>query len=75
MSLVLKILDARRLAKRISIISALNFTVFLFFLLIFPTDAVATSRKVAGSSPDEVTGLFSIDLVLPQPLTEMSARE
>jgi hypothetical protein len=32
----------------------------------------AKSRKVAGSSPDEVIGFFSIDLILPgftQPLT------
>jgi hypothetical protein len=41
----------------------------------------ATSRKVAGSSPDDVIGFFSIDLILLatlwpwgqlQPLTEMS---
>jgi hypothetical protein len=25
----------------------------------------ATSRKVAGSIPDEVIGLFSVDLILP----------
>jgi hypothetical protein len=28
----------------------------------------ATSRKVAGSSPDEVIGFFSIDLILPAAL-------
>jgi hypothetical protein len=27
-----------------------------------------TSRKVAGSSPDEVIGYFSIDLILPAAL-------
>jgi hypothetical protein len=41
----------------------------------------ATSRKVAGSVPDEVTGFFSVYLILPAalwalgsalPLTEMS---
>jgi hypothetical protein len=42
----------------------------------------ATSRKVAGSSPDAVIGFLSVDLILPaemalcstQTLTEMSAR-
>jgi hypothetical protein len=28
----------------------------------------ATSRKVAGSSPDEVIGFFSIDLIIPAAL-------
>jgi hypothetical protein len=28
----------------------------------------ATSRKVAGSSPDEVIGFFSIDVILPAAL-------
>jgi hypothetical protein len=28
----------------------------------------ATSQKVAGSSPDEVIGFFSIDLILPAAL-------
>jgi len=42
----------------------------------------ATSRKVAGSIPDGVTGIFllhnpsgrTVALVLTQPLTEMSTR-
>jgi hypothetical protein len=29
----------------------------------------ATSRKIAGSNPDEVTGFFSIDLILPAALS------
>jgi hypothetical protein len=33
-----------------------------------PRSVYATSRKVGGSSPDEVVGFFSINLILPAAL-------
>jgi hypothetical protein len=39
---------------------------FFVFTIIFP--GYATSRKVADSSPDEVIGFFSVDLILPAAL-------
>jgi hypothetical protein len=59
------------------------YKIFFFIKLNTQKDThYATSRKVAGSSPDEVN-FFSVDLILPaafmalgstQPLTEMSTR-
>jgi hypothetical protein len=39
-----------------------------FLGYIFYMEHYATSRKVAGSSPDEVIECFSIDLILPAAL-------
>jgi hypothetical protein len=42
--------------------------ILLLLVVVVGVVHYATSRKVAGSIPDEVIGFFSIDLILPAAL-------
>jgi hypothetical protein len=41
---------------------------FILFIIIIILRHYAASQKVMGSSPEEVIGFFSIDLILPAAL-------